>query len=116
MPKKLLVLIYAAYLGVLFAIGSLRLLDSGTPALHAFGLMLTAISPLIFLAWASRSQVTHKHHPVLVSTLMGLGAVCIMIGIQRFGQQHQWLLKLALVALVGWMAYQRWIWRARSAK
>jgi len=115
MPRKLLVLSYAGFLGLVLAIGAMQLLDPVTPTLPAFGLTLTAIAPLIFLAWARRAPAGRRQHPVMVSVVMGLSLVCIMIGIQRFGQQHQWLLILALLALVGWMAYQRWVWRATSA-
>lgn len=111
---KAFVIAYAGFLAVVFVIGAAQWHGGRVPALPAFGLMLTAISPLIFLAWASRVQVRRKRHPVLVSVAMGLGCVCIMIGIQRFGDQHQSLLILALLALVGWMGYQRWIWRASS--
>jgi hypothetical protein len=31
--------------------------------------------------------------------------------VHRFGDQHQWILALALAALAGWMVYQRWFWR-----
>lgn len=116
MWKKVFVVAYAGFLGVLFGIGAGQWYGAVTPALPAFGLMLSAVSPLIFLAWASRVPVGHKQHPVLVSAAMGLGCACIMIGIQRFGEQHQWLLVLALLALVGWMGYQRWVWRAAADK
>lgn len=111
MSKKILVAAYAAFLSVLFVIGAAQWYGGGTPALPAFGLMLTAISPLVFLAWASRRSGDRKQHPVMVSASIGLGCVCIMIGIQRFGDQHQWLLILGLFALVGWMIYQRYVWR-----
>lgn len=113
--RKLLVLAYAVLLSVLFVIAAAQWYGGGTPALPAFGLMLTASSPLIFMAWASRSAAGSKQHPVLVSASMGLGCVCIMIGIQRFGEQHQWLLILALIALFGWMGFQRYIWRQTAA-
>ncbi|MGY6555356.1 MAG: hypothetical protein ACXIUM_12645 [Wenzhouxiangella sp.] len=112
--RKLLVMAYAALLSVLLVIAGAQWYGGGTPALPAFGLMLTASSPLVFLLWASRSAAGSKQHPVMVSASMGLGCVCIMIGIQRFGEQHQWLLVLALVALVGWMVYQRYIWRQQA--
>ncbi len=114
MWQKAFVIAYAGFLGVAFAIGAGQWFGGVGPALPALGLMLTAISPLLFLAWTRAMSVRHKQHPVLVSAAMGLGCVCIMIGIQRFGDQHQWLLILALIALVGWMGYQRWIWRAAS--
>lgn len=118
MRLKFFVIAYAGFLAVLLVVGAGQWYGGGTPALPAFGLMLTAVSPLIFLAWVSqtRTQAQRKQHPVLVSAAMGLGCACIMIGIQRFGDQHQWLLILALLALVGWMGYQRWIWRAVRAK
>ena len=115
MSRKLLVVAYAGLLSVLLVIGAAQWYGGAAPALPAFGLMLTAISPLLFLAWASRRPVGSQQHPVLVSASMGLGCVCIMIGIQRFGEQHQWLLILALMALVGWMGYQRYIWRLQRS-
>lgn len=114
MREKVLVVLFAGFLGVVFTIAAAQWYRGSTPILPVLGLMLTALSPLVFLAWSSRARVRHKQHPVLVSASMGLGCVCIMIGIQRFGQQHQWLLILGLLALVGWMAYQRWIWRAQK--
>lgn len=107
---------YAGSLGLIFAIGGWQLYGGTVPALAAIGLMLTAVAPIIFIVWSSQARSGQRQHPVLVSAAMGLGCVCIMVSIQRFGDQHRWLLVLALLALAGWMAYQRWIWRAKSSQ
>ncbi|MFW5815566.1 MAG: hypothetical protein ACOCVP_01800 [Wenzhouxiangella sp.] len=98
-----------ALAGVVLYAG-LQLIDPATPALIAAGLGLCALAPLMFLLRAG--QTSPRQHPVLVSSLCGLGCVMIMIGIQRHGDQHQPILVIALLVLIAWMGYQRKIWRA----
>lgn len=82
----------------------------GRPWLLGLGLGLSAAAPLGFLLLATR--LPHpRRHPVMVSVLTGFGCVMTMIGVQRFGEQHQWVAALALLMLAAWMAWQRWIWR-----
>ncbi|MFU8830770.1 MAG: hypothetical protein ACNA7J_01325 [Wenzhouxiangella sp.] len=87
------------------------LLMEGRPALLGLGLGLSAAAPLIFLLHHKMRPSEDRYHPVLVSVLSGFGCVMTMVGVHRFGDQHQWILALALVALAGWMVYQRWFWR-----
>ncbi len=100
-----------ALAGVLVHAGA-RLASPATPALIGAGLMLCAGAPLLFLL--RKKKPAARQHPVLISALCGLGCVMIMIGVQRFGDQHQPMLVLALLVLVGWMAYQRRVWRAND--
>ncbi len=79
--------------------------------LLGLGLGLTAAAPLAYLLYHLLRPETVTHHPVLISVVSGLGCVMVMVGIQRFGDQHQWILWLGLAALAAWMAYQRYILR-----
>ena len=94
-----LVLIYAC----------LKLFDPATPALIAGGLMLCAAAPLGLLLCAH--QPAPGYIVVVVSALIGLGCVTVMIGIQRFGDQYQPLLIIAVLTLIGWTLYHRKILR-----
>ncbi|MCH8476541.1 MAG: hypothetical protein LAT56_01170 [Wenzhouxiangella sp.] len=99
---------------LLIAISGLAiwLITADYPLMRGLGLLLAAAGPLAFLAGqALRPQQPGKQHPVMVSVGCGLGCVMIMVAIQRFGEQHQWVLVPALAALCGWMGYQRWCLR-----
>ncbi len=102
-----------AIIGSLVAmlIMAIWLLVDGRPALLGFGLGLSAAAPLVFLLHQKVRPSPDRYHPVLVSVLSGFGCVMAMVGVHRFGDQHQWILGLALAALAGWMIYQRWFWR-----
>ncbi len=95
----------------LFGLG-MWLLSTPRPALSGLGLALAASPPLLFLLAQRRIHGNSRDHPILVSVLSGLGCVMTMVGSQRFGEQHQWIVALALLSLVTWVAYQRWILRA----
>lgn len=94
------------------AIGLGQLASPATPDLPAIGLITTAAAPLLFLLHVRLAPPSERRHPVMVSATMGLGCAVIMIGVQRFGDDHQWLLGLALITLCAWMLYQRYVWRA----
>lgn len=81
------------------------------PLMLGLGLLLAAAVPLAFLLRQALRPQPGKQHPVMVSVGCGLGCVMIMVAIQRFGEQHQWVLVPALAALCGWMGYQRWCLR-----
>ncbi len=87
------------------------LLAGPRPPMLGLGLALAAASPLLFLLVQRARPSQVRHHPILVSGGSGLGCVMVMVGIQRFGEQHQWILLPCLGALIAWMAYQRWILR-----
>lgn len=89
------------------------LFSRGLPWMLPAGLGLSAAAPLVFLAWSQWHQGPRRH-PVLVSVFAGFGCVMSMVGVQRFGEQHQWIAAFALLALVAWMVYQRWFWRRRK--
>jgi hypothetical protein len=90
------------------------LATQGLPPMLPAGLGLSAGAPLAFLLW-TRKHRGPRNHPVLVSVFSGFGCVMSMVGVQRFGEQHQWIAALALLALVAWMIYQRWFWRRQPS-
>ena len=94
------------------AIGLAQWLNPDVPDLPALGLVITAIAPLAFLLRLRLAPPVEKRHPVSISASMGVGCAMIMIGIQRFGDDHRWLLILALLMLCAWMLYQRYHWRS----
>jgi hypothetical protein len=94
--------IITAFSGAQFVVGQMPLLIAG-------GLFLSAAAPLGFILRAPKTEA--RQHPVSVSALCGFGCVMVMVGIQRYGDQHQPMLVLALLALVAWMVYQKKIWR-----
>lgn len=116
MLKRLYPPVFVLMLLLALAIGASQLANPAVPALPAVGLILTAVAPLLFLLRIRIAPPAERTHPVIVSASMALGCAIIMIGIQRFGDEHQWLLVLALLALAGWMLYQRKIWRAPDSK
>jgi len=87
------------------------LLTGSRPSMFGLGLGMAAAAPLLYLVhqWLQPEKVLH--HPVLVSVSSGLGCVIVMVGIQRFGEHHQWILVPSLAVLVIWMVYQRWVLR-----
>lgn len=82
------------------------------PLLPALGLALAAAAPLGFMIRHWNRPGSGLEHPVAISALSGFGCVMIMIAIQRFGQQYQWVLLAGLAGLIAWMAWQRWVWRS----
>lgn len=86
------------------------------PPLLGLGLALSAGAPLAYMVrhWNNRGNV--REHPVAISALAGLGCVMIMVAVQRFGDQHQWILLPALANLAAWMAWQRWVLRKPPAR
>ncbi|MEE4639443.1 MAG: hypothetical protein V2J42_11965 [Wenzhouxiangella sp.] len=102
--------LFGGILAGVLAYAGFKLADPSTPALLAAGLGLCAAAPLMFLLRPPKPAV--RQHPVLISSLCGLGCVMIMVGVQRYGEHHQPLLIIALLILIGWMGYQRKIWRA----
>lgn len=82
------------------------------PLLPGLGLALTAAAPLAFMIRSWNQIGRGDDHPVAISALSGLGCVMIMVAVQRFGEEHQWVLISGLAALGAWMAWQRWVWRS----
>lgn len=109
--QRILTTAFAIALAGVLLYAGLQIVDPARPALIAAGLGLCAGAPLLFLLRAGPS--TPRAHPVLVSSLCGLGCVMIMVGIQRHGDQHQPILVIALLVLIAWMGYQRKIWRTQ---
>ena len=88
------------------------LLTTPTPLLVSSGLAVAAAAPLVFTVSAlGAPRERPRRHPVMTSVLCGFGCVLTMFGIYRFGDQHQWVLWLALIALCLWMIWQRYVWR-----
>ncbi len=88
------------------------LLTTPTPLLISSGLAVAAAAPFVFMVGRiSTPQEGMRQHPVLTSVICGFGCVMTMFGVHRFGDQHQWVLWLALLALCLWMAWQRYVWR-----
>ncbi|MFP4276108.1 MAG: hypothetical protein ACLFQ2_01665 [Wenzhouxiangella sp.] len=83
------------------------------PGMIPAGLLLAAGAPLAFLLRPPRRP--RRQHPVMISVLSGLGCAVIMVGIQRHGDQYQWALVTALMVLIGWVLYQRQVWRSSAA-
>lgn len=88
------------------------LVNRAVPMMLPAGLGLSAAAPLVFLIVSRRHQGPRRH-PVLVSVIAGFGCVVSMVGVQRFGEQYQWIAALALLALAAWMVYQRFFWRGQ---
>lgn len=107
---RLLTGLFGGFLAGVVVYAAVKLAGSSTPALVASGLGLCAAAPLIFLLRPTKP--TPRQHPVLISSLCGLGCVMIMVGVQRYGEEHQPLLIIALMVLIGWLVYQRKIWRS----
>lgn len=114
MLQRLYTPVFAIALLIVLAIGLGQWLNPGVPELPAIGLIITAIAPLAFLIRLRLAAPQEKRHPVVISAIMGLGCAMIMIGIQRFGDDHRWMLVLALLTLCAWMLYQRYHWRSDS--
>lgn len=111
MLKRIYPPTFAGLLLLVLAVGVIQLFAPSTPPLPAAGVIVTAIAPLVFFLRLRIAASPPRTHPVLTSAAIGLGCVMIMIGIQRFGEQHAWLLQLGLASLIGWVIYQRWVWR-----
>lgn len=79
----------------------------GAPWPFLIGPALAAAAPLAAVVhyWLTRRRP--RHHPVAVSVLSGFGCVITMVGIQRFGPAHEWLLPTAGAALAVWLLWQR---------
>ena len=94
----------------------LALLAGDRPMLLGAGLTLAAATPLGFLLATRIRRPAEQHHPVMISVGCGFGCVLVMFGVHRFGDQHQWILGLALSALIAWMLYQRYLWQSRQGR
>ncbi len=82
-------------------------LAQDAPWQFAAGAALAALAPLVFILAHHRSTRPLSGHPVTVSVLSGLGCVTVMVADRRFAPGHEWMLWLALSALVVWMLWQR---------
>jgi hypothetical protein len=92
-------------LGVLLAAW---LAISPAPVLLPAGLALAAAAPLAFATWHRHRSVRRLDgQPIAVSGLSGLGCVMILVAIQRFGAQWQWVAGAALACLIAWLLWQR---------
>lgn len=88
------------------------LLTTPVPTLVSSGLALAAAAPFVFMVTTLSTDIKRqRRHPVMTSVLCGFGCVMTMFGVHRFGDQHQWVLWLALIALCLWMIWQRYVWR-----
>lgn len=102
----------AAAVLVALMIAGLAALAGPAPLLPGLGLAVSAAAPASFIIWTALTRPTGpRHHPVLVSVISGFGCVMTLVGVYRFGDRHQWLLILALIALCIWMLWQRYVWR-----
>ena len=82
-------------------------LAQGAPWQFPAGTTLAALAPLAFILVHRRSTRPLSSHPVAISILSGLGCVTVMVAAQRFGPDREWMVWLALSALIVWMLWQR---------
>ena len=108
--KQLISRLFLIGLMAVATVAGLQISKGQTPLLISGGLLLCALAPLIFLLYPPKGE--SRQHPVVISALIALGCVMMMAGIQRFGEDHQAWLGLAVGVLVAWMLFQRKIWRA----
>ncbi|NBD95976.1 MAG: hypothetical protein GVY11_05820 [Gammaproteobacteria bacterium] len=78
----------------------------GAPWRFVLGPALAAGAPLAGIVHHSLTGSRPHHHPLAISVLSGLGCVITMVGIQRFGPAHDWLLPCAGAALAAWLLWQ----------
>lgn len=108
-PKRIISILFAVPLGAVAAYAGAQIMVAGAPLIIYGGLLLVATAPLGFVL---RPPATDsRQHPVVISALCGLGCVMVMVGIQRYGDHHQPVLVAALLVLLGWVIYQKRIWR-----
>ena len=100
----------------LLGVAGAQLVDPAGAALPGLGLLVVVLAPLGFLIRIRLAPPRDKRHPVVISVLIGLGCAMIMVGIQRFGDQYNGLLALALLTLICWMLYQRYVWRSDGSQ
>lgn len=96
------------------AVGSIVGLFRYPSAMAALGSLLSAAAPLAFVLlrgiWHDR--LPPEAHPVLISAMSGLGAVMAMVAVHRFGDQYEVFVAASALALISWLAWVRFVWRA----
>lgn len=107
--RTVLVGFYTFYLAAA-SIYALTAWQRGIPALSCVGLLLAAGSPLAGIGWQRRCQAHLNREQALgFSMVSGIGLAMTMAISWRFGEvagnNHVW----AGLALVGWVAYLRWL-------
>ena len=107
--RTVLVGAYAFYLAAA-SIYALIAWQRGIPALSCVGLLLAAGSPLAGISWQGRGQAYLNKEQALGFTMVsGFGLAMTMPLSWRCaelaGNNHVW----AGLALVGWVAYLRWL-------
>lgn len=116
LSPRALELAFLLLLLALLGVAAAQLVDPAGAALPGLGLLVVVLAPLGFLIRIRLSPSRDKRHPVVISALIGLGCAMIMVGIQRFGDQYNGLLALALLTLICWMLYQRYVWRSDGSQ
>ncbi len=89
-------------------------LSEQAPLMAVLGASVAAAAPLVFVCGFRRwALVSPKDpHPVLVSVVSGFGAVLCMMAVTRFGEQYESHVIAAGLALLAWLVWVRWSWRA----
>jgi hypothetical protein len=87
------------------------------PWLFTAGLALAAGAPLFFIAHHALVGGSRPllYHPLGISIAAGLGCVMTLAGQYRFGR-FNWVVGCALLALVAWMLWQRYMRSSQPGK
>jgi len=107
--KRWFITPFVAALAATFVFAALMLAQPGVPLLAPLGLLVAAAAPLAFFGWLfATGPARTDHHPILVSSMGGLGAVLSAGAVYRYGEAWNSYLAGGIAVLVGWMVYVRW--------
>ncbi|MBY6203562.1 redoxin domain-containing protein [Halomonas denitrificans] len=107
--KRWFITLFLLSLVALLVFAALMLARPEVPLLAPAGLIVAAAAPLGFFAWLFiGGPARTDRHPVLVSAIIGLGAVLCAAAVYRYGEVWNMFLAGGIGVLIGWMIYLRW--------
>ncbi|MDX1625496.1 MAG: peroxiredoxin family protein [Wenzhouxiangellaceae bacterium] len=107
--KRWFITLYLAMLAAFLTFAALKLARPDIPLLAPLGLLVAAAAPLGFFGWLfAAGPARTDRHPVAVSVIAGIGAVCSAAAIYRYGETWNPYLAGGIAVLVGWLLYVRW--------
>jgi len=114
--KRWFITLYVTALVAAFVFAALMLARPEIPLLAPLGLLVAAAAPLGFFGWLfAAGPARTDRHPILVSSIAGLGAVLSAAAVYRYGEAWNPYLAAGIGVLVGWMVYVRWYSVQRDA-
>ena len=113
--RSLFIVFFAIGVFLLAAYAGFQLVQGAHPALSWLGLLISAATPLAFLARNRFSKTTlHAQQAVGFSACCGLGIAICMASSWKHGDSAGLVHVGAGLCLLGWFAYLKWYLRGQA--